>query len=422
MLLLLTIAVTVALAYQCAAMAAIIAHRMKRPVPWRYTPPVTILKPVRGLDEDFDAAIQSHAEQDYPEFEILFGVASLEDPAVPVIRRLIERYPRLSIRLIHAPTSAPNGKVGVLMDLIREARHPVLLLNDSDISVPRDYLSRVAAPLRHPEVGLVTCLYRAAATSLAGRWEAFGIAADFIPSTLVAPLVGIREFGLGSTLVFRREDLDAVGGFPALAPYIADDYQLAKRITGLGKRAHLSEVVVETHLSDPDWPAVWRHQVRWARTIRVSRGDGYVGLPVTHAGLWVLVALAAGLPLHAAALYAMRTLMAMASSTVLRDPRTALLSPLAPLWDLWAFTVWIAGYAGSTIEWRGGLSRLTSDGRLEPLVPASATPPRSTSPEPDLRLNSPHPVPPASSALRDQDCAPPGSPPQKTSGQDVRVP
>jgi ceramide glucosyltransferase len=380
---------------------------------------VSILKPVRGLDEDFRAAIRSHANQQYPAFEILFGAASLEDPAVPEIRRLIAEFPDVPIRLIHSTTPAPNGKAGVLVDLAREARHAILLVNDSDISVPPDYLERTVAPLRSPEVGLVTCLYRAAASSLAGKWEAFGIAADFIPSTLVAPLVGVREFGLGSTLVFRREDLEAIGGFEAIRDYIADDYQLARRITRLGKRAHLSETVVETHLSDPDWAAVWRHQVRWARTIRVSRGDGYAGLPVTHAGVWALLCLLAGLPVYAAALIALRVCMALGGALAVRDARAALLSPLAPLWDFWAFAVWIAGWAGREVEWRGGRSRLTADGRLVPLPPS---PLHSTFPAPALHPDSAHPVPPASSAMPDPGSAPLAPPPPKTSGQDVPVP
>lgn len=364
----------IALAYQCAALAAVIAFRVKRGTDWRYTPPVSILKPVRGLDDEFDEAILSHATQDYPEYEILFGVASLNDPAVPAIRRLIEAHPHRAIRLIHSTTPAPNGKVGVLIDLAREARHPILLVNDSDISVPPDYLRRVVAPLRRPDRGLVTCLYRASASSFAGRWEAFGIATDFIPSTLVAPLVGIREFGLGSTLGFRREDLKAIGGFERIAEYIADDYQLAKRITGPGKRAFLSDVVVETHLSDPDWRAVWRHQVRWARTIRVSRGDGYAGLPVTHAGVWAAACLSAGLPAYAVALLVLRVAMALGGALALGDRRSALLSPLAPVWDLWAFAVWAAGWAGREVEWRGGRSVLTADGRLQPLAQAAPEP------------------------------------------------
>ena len=236
----------------------------------------------------------------------------------------------------------------------------MVIVNDSDISVERDYLRRVTQPLSDPAVGLVTCLYRAEANSFAGKWEALGIATDFIPSTLVAPLVGIREFGLGSTLCFRRSDLERIGGFEAIADYIADDYQLAKRITSLGMRAHLSDVVVSTHLSDPDWGSVWRHQVRWARTIRVSRGDGYIGLPITHAGLWALLAASAGIGWLALLLVLARIASGLLGGVgVLGQKRFLYLFPLFPLWDLWAFAVWIAGWSGRTIVWRGKRYRLT---------------------------------------------------------------
>ena len=393
MLTFLAIAAIVAIAYQLAALAAVLLHASRSRSAIHHSPPVTILKPVRGLDVDFDLAIESHAVQDYPDFEILFGVHSLDDPAVPHILRLIERHPDKSIRLVHCTTEAANAKVGVLVDLARQARHEILLVNDSDISVPPDYLQRVVAPLGDPRTGLVTCVYRAVASSFAGKWEALGISVDFIPSTLVAPMVGIREFGLGSTLVFRRTDLAAIGGFEAVADYIADDYQLSKRITATGKHAHMSEVVVETHLSDPDWTAVWRHQIRWARTIRVSRGDGYSGLPVTHAGLWALLCALGGAPSLMALIMIARVLMAIAAGIVLRDRRAVVFSWLALLWDLWAFCVWIAGWSGSVIEWRGGRMSLTADGRMVPLKsrhgsdggdPEAAT----TAEEPDVSRSS----------------------------------
>src|SRR5260370_23062134 len=167
------------------------------------------------------------------------------------------------------------------------------------------------------------------------------MAIDFAPSTLVAPFVGVREFGLGSTLVFRAEDLEKIGGFAAVADYLADDYQLAKRLTtGLGKRAVMSEEVVETGIGYDSWVGVWNHQVRWARTIRVSRPDLYPGLPVTHAGLWALVALMFGFPIYAGALVAVRMLTAFVAGVVLvRSGIAARWFWLAPLWDVFAFAV-----------------------------------------------------------------------------------
>ena len=366
------VAALIALGYQIFALAGAIiyfaksAFQLSKPT-GSYTPPVSILKPVRGLDEALHDALASHIAQDYPDYEILIGVRDMEDPAVPIIRQLIETHPGRPIRLIHCPTDAPNAKVGVLIDLAREARHGVLLINDSDISVRPEYLRRVVAPLAEPANGIVTCLYHATANSVAGNWEALGIATDFIPSTLVAPMVGINEFGLGSTLCFRKEDLEAIGGFDALKEYIADDYQLAKRITQLGRNTVLSEVVVETTLSAPAWRDVWRHQVRWARTIRVSRGDVYPGLPVTHAGVWAILCMATGnWPLGLTLWLARATMGATAGFMVLRHWPALLAAPLIPLWDLWAFVVWVMGLAGRTVHWRNREMTLQRDGRISP--------------------------------------------------------
>jgi ceramide glucosyltransferase len=354
-----------ALAYQAAAILAVLRHLARRdPRPTRL-PPVSILKPVRGRDPRFYEAIRTHAEQSYPEFEMLFGIADPGDPAAGDIRRLQREYPDRAIRLIVSRTEAPNGKAGVLIDLAAEARYELFLVNDSDIHVPAGYLRDLVAPLEDPGVGLVTCLYRADADGLPGIWEALGIVTDFAPSTLVAPMAGVKEFGLGSTLLFRRADLDAIGGFAALAAYIADDYQLGRRITRLGRRVHLSRVVVETALGGR-WRDVWRHQVRWARTIRVSRA-AYAGLPVTSATLWAVIAFAAGLTGWAAALLAIRMAMAvLAGWGLLRSQLVWRYALLIPLRDLWGVAVWMVGLFGSRIQWRDRMLTLRPDGTIGP--------------------------------------------------------
>lgn len=366
MILLLSLIALAAAGYQLAAFVAAVRHLVLGSSPVRNPRPVSILKPVRGLDPDFLEAVRSYASQDYgAEFELLFGAADPQDPSLPVIAQLQQEFPHLAIRVLHTTTQMPNAKVGVLCDLAREARFPLLLVSDSDILVPPGYLKKVTAPLDDEKVGIVTTLYRARASSTPGWWEALGIAIDFAPSVLVAPLVGIREFGLGATLVFRRQDLDAIGGFPAIGDYLADDYQLAKAITRLGKRSFMSEVVVETSVGDDTWSGVWRHQVRWARTIRVSRGDGYLGLPITHAGLWALVLLIAGAWPMAVGLLTTRWLSAFATGIlVLKSPIARAAFWLAPIWDLWAFAVWAAGLTGSTVVWRDGVLKLTKEGKL----------------------------------------------------------
>jgi len=359
----LTLLLVAALGYQLVALVAVIAHLRRVDPVAEFMPAISILKPVHGLDPDFYEAIRSHALQDYPEFEIIFGVSSADDPAIAVIERLQSEFPNVS--LVVVSRLSPNRKVGVLMELAARARHSVLLVNDSDIHVDRGYLRSVVCPLRDAGVGLVTCLYRARANRLPGIWEALGIATDFAPSTLVAPLVGVKEFGLGSTLVFRSSELAAIGGFAAIEDYLADDYQLAKRITALGKRVHLSKTVVETSLSGDSWGEIWSHQVRWHRTIRVSRG-AYAGLFVTHASLWALVAVLAGLWWMALALLVSRMVMGLAGGVgVLRCPITRRYWPLIPFRDLWGTAVWVTGLVGNTVQWRDRRLRLLPGGRIE---------------------------------------------------------
>ncbi len=376
MILLLIAVVIAAAVYQALALVAAIA-RLRPPAPANESlPPISILKPVKGLDPHFYDAIRSCAAQDYPDFEMLFGVADPADPAVPMIERLKAEFPGRRIEIVHCTSQAPNAKVASLIDLVRQARYRVLLVSDSDIRVPAGYLRRVVTPLEDPKVGVVTCLYGARADQWPGRWEAIGISTDFAPSVLVAPLVGVREFGLGSTLVFRREQLQAIGGFEALADYVADDYQLACRIHRLGFRVVLSDVVVETHLLGRSWKEVWRHQLRWARTIRVSRGGfwGYLGLPVTQASLWALVAALLGLWEAVSFLLALRLAAGIAAGAgVLRSRDVLYYFWLIPLRDLWGFAVWLSGLFGDEVTWRGGRFKLFADGRLTPLGPQHDT-------------------------------------------------
>jgi ceramide glucosyltransferase len=369
LMLLLTAIAAAAAAYQLIAMAACFRHRLvssRQPASTTNPPPVSVLKPVRGLDDGFYQAIRSQAVQQYPaEFEILFGIASGSDPARPIIEKLIREFPQIAIRVIVCPTQAQNGKVGVLIDLVREARHSIFVVNDSDITVEPDYLRTVIAPLTDPSIGLVTCLYRATAANLPSRFEALGVATDFAPSTLVAPLFGVSEFGLGSTLAFRRSDLDRIGGFRAIAEYIADDYQLGAKLHRLGLKNLISPVVVTTRLSAPSWSTAWRHQLRWARTIRLSRGGGYAGLPITFATLWAAVAAAAGMFSVAAALFALRFSMAIiAGWFVLGSPDVLRYFYLIPLRDLWGVAVWFRGLFGDTVEWRDRRLRLDRQGRI----------------------------------------------------------
>lgn len=271
----------------------------------------------------------------------------------------------MNIRLIRCRTDAGNAKVGALEALAREARYPLWVVNDSDIHVPADYLRRLAAPLQDPKNGLITCLYRATADTFPAQFESLGISTDFAPSTLVAPFVGVNEFGLGSTLAFRAADWLRAGGFEAIREHLADDYQVGKRLSGLGLKVRMSRMAVTTHLGDCSWSDVWKHQVRWARTIRVSRGL-YFGLPVTHASMWAVAAALAGWKWTAVFLLALRMLVAaVAGLGILRDPLAARYFWLVPARDLFAFVVWVAGAFGRDVEWRGRKLWLDSEGRIQ---------------------------------------------------------
>jgi ceramide glucosyltransferase len=354
-----------AAAYYLLALIAAFHWRKDRAPQTSFAPPLSILKPVHGRDPRFYEAIRSHALQDYPEFEILFGVSDPHDSALADIEALRREFPALPISLHIVSTAAPNVKAGVLAALAAQARHPVLLVNDSDIKVAPGYLRTVAAPLSDPAVGLVTCLYRAAADSFPSRAEALGIATEFAPSVLVARLLGVAEFALGSTMVFRAGTLREIGGFDAIADYLADDYQLGSRISRRGYRIRFAAAVVETNLGGGSWAQVWRHQLRWSRTIRVSRSSGYYGYVVTHATLWALVAFAAGQWWAGTAALALRMAAGIwIGAGILHDRSTLARFWLIPLRDLFGFAVWLAGLAGNTVDWRGQSLHLRPDGKI----------------------------------------------------------
>jgi ceramide glucosyltransferase len=360
-----------AAAYQFLAIIAQLAYLCRR---WAArtrqepatAPGISVLKPLRGLDRNAYEAFVSQVKQHYSQFEIVFGASDPQDPAALEIGQLQREFPEAPIRLVTGGLRTANGKVGLLIELGRRARYPIWVVNDSDIKVTPEYLSAVTAPLADPAVGVVTCLYRARAHSIPAAWEALGIATDFMPSTLVAQAIGVREFGLGSTLAFRADDLERAGGFAALGDYLADDYQLAKRITALGKRAVLSTYAVETSVGDDTWSGVWHHQLRWARTIRLSKGGGYVGLPITQAGLWAGIAIACGAWQAALVLLALRVLAAlMGAALVVRSGLAALICWLSPVWDLYSFAVWVASYTGRKVRWRDRVHEIDPEGRIK---------------------------------------------------------
>jgi ceramide glucosyltransferase len=358
-----------AAAYHLLAIVAAIRWRKGGPAQARLSPPlpISILKPMHGCEPRLYEALRSHAQQDYPEFEILFGVSDPCDPALADIERLKREFPSRHIEIVVAPTGAPNAKAGVLAALAGRARCPLLLVNDSDITVEPGYLHAASAPLADPRIGLVTCLYRAEAESWASRFEALGIATEFALSVVVARLLGVAEFALGSTMCLRADVLRKIGGFEAIADYLADDYQLGRRITQSGYRIEFAPLVVATNLGAGSWADTWRHQLRWSRTIRVSRPAGYYGYAITHATVWALLAFAAGQWWAGAAALGLRIAGGVAVGTgVLKDRKVLRYWWLMPLRDLFGFAVWLGGAFGRRVAWRDRELALRADGRIAP--------------------------------------------------------
>jgi ceramide glucosyltransferase len=332
-----------------------------------FAPPVSILKPVHGLPPGLAEAFASHCGQQYPgEYELLFGVSSLLDPAVPLIRQLQADFPDRRIHLILCPeVLGTNGKVSNLAQMAPHARHRILVINDADIRVGPHYVARVVAPFAprdpQPPTGLVTALYRGRAHgTLWSKLEALGIATDFAPGVLTARFLdrGLR-FGLGSTLAVSRDALDAIGGLAPLADFLADDYQLGARIAAAGFRVELTDDIVETSVPAWSFTGYLHHQLRWARTMRDSRPAGYLGLVVSWPLAWaILNFVASGFSLIAFALFSLallfRVSLALGVGVGILDDRQVLRDLwLLPLRDLLALFVWAWSYASSTIVWSG---------------------------------------------------------------------
>jgi ceramide glucosyltransferase len=374
------------LGYLMLALWSARAFLRRRPQPVAdFAPGVSILKPVKGLDPAMYEAFASHCRQSYSgPYEILFGVSSLDDPAVAAIRRLEAEFPDRSIRLILCPEKlGASGKVSNLAQMLPHAACDYIVINDSDIRVGAHYLARTVGLFGNTSgqkpVGLVTAPYRGRAHgTLGSKLEALGISTDFIPGVFTARLLdgGIR-FGLGSTLACSRAALDAIGGLVPLADYLADDYQLGQRIAAAGFAVELSDEVVETSVPAYRFRQFLDHQLRWSRAVRDSRRWGYMGLAFSYGLAWAFLNLiASGLSLPSIALFSLtflaRIAVALNIGAGMLDDRQV----LRDLWlllprDLIALFVWAWSYAAHTVLWRGEEFQLRN-GKLERLAQREA--------------------------------------------------
>jgi ceramide glucosyltransferase len=365
--------------YWLVAVAAVrVAFRAPAPPTPAVLPPVSVLKPVHGVDAGALENFESFCRQEYPEFELVFGVADPCDPAVALVERLRRERPDVSIRLVVAPARGPNRKASLLEALAREARHEVLVAADADMRVAPDHLRRIVGALLEPGVGLVTCPYRGEeARSLAARLEALHMGVTFLPSAVVASrLIGVA-FATGATIALRQADLARLGGFAAVADYLADDYEMGARTAALGLRVTVCPIAVRSVLGATTLREQWDRELRWSRCTRASQPAGHYGYVVSFATPLALAFLASerlsaiGWAVLAGSLL-VRWAAGAAIARATGDSTSLRALPLLPVRDLMTAAIWAAALAGRRIVWRGEVF-LLAGGKLRPARGAAST-------------------------------------------------
>ncbi len=335
-------------------------------------PPATILKPLRGAEPELLQNLASFRRQDYPIHQLVLGVAEASDAAVPWVERLIAAEPGADIRLVvDARAHGRNRKVSNLINMLEAARHPILVVSDSDMRVGPDYLAQIVGPLGDPGVGIVTCLY--VGKPVGGLWSHLGAAFinhQFLPMALLGRLLGESKGCFGATMAFRRADLEKAGGFEPIADLLADDHALGGLMRGLGKRVHLSRYLIVDMVHEPSLAQLFAHELRWARTIRTLAPASHLGTLVTHPLALAVIAVlfAWDTPLALPALAVLAAALAVRLAGVRLIDRALGLEPAplrnVPLRDMLSFVVWCASFWGKSVRWRGQAFRVAADGRL----------------------------------------------------------
>jgi ceramide glucosyltransferase len=340
-----------------------------------FAPPVTVLKPLKGWDSNSADCLRSWLNQVYPSaIQTLLGVSSSDDPAAKPVADLLKENPNWNGRLVVCPQSlGANAKVSTLTQLLRLAEHDIIAVSDADVLAPSDYLANAVAPLSRPDAGLVNSFYRLAQpNTLAMQCEAIAINADFWSQVLQGQTMQPLDFALGAVMITRREQLKAIGGFEALADYLADDFQLGNRIVRTGKSVAICPVVVDCLSTPMDWRSVWNHQLRWSRTIRVCKPLPYAFSILSNATLWPLLLFLAHPTLNVTVAVAVCVVARISAAATLQDrlaPRNGSWPYcwLAPVKDLMQCALWLMAFCGNHIEWRGKRFRLLKDGKLAPI-------------------------------------------------------
>jgi len=345
-----------------------------------FTPPISVLKPVRGVDFASYENFKSFCLQDYPEYEILFCVNELNDEAVHVVRQLISEFPRRSIRLLSgAPQLGSNRKVSNLALLAREAKYELLVQTDGDVRVGPGYLREMAAPFEQKDTGVGSCLYRGTVQdSLWAKMEALGVATDFSASVLVADWKEGVTFALGASVATTKRWLAKIGGYEALANVLADDYEIGNRVAKAGARVLISREVVDTMYPAVTFRQFWEHQSRWARTVRLCRPASYFGLLFTHGLPWAMIGGLALWSLKGAAIFlAAYLILRFAQAWTIgawgmHDETSGKILWLLPVRDAVHFAVWLASFFSNRVVWGGAEFRFNANGEMVAVGAANA--------------------------------------------------
>jgi ceramide glucosyltransferase len=391
LLLLLALPCLSAICYYCYAIyAAIEFFSHPTQIDPDFHPPISIIKPICGLDIDTYENFASFCFQDYPEYEIIFGVRDEGDPCVEVVREIIDNFPEIDIRLVVSDrTLGTNLKVSNLANAAELAKYDILVLADSDVRVDANYLRQLIQPMRDTAVGVVTCLYRPLVRGSVAILEAVGISTEYHASVLVARSLEGMKFALGPTIAIRKTVLEAIGGFPAIADYLADDYQLGYQPARAGYKVVLSDYIIDHAIATESFTDLIHRQTRWYFCTRVSRPWGYLGLIFSHGtAISLLFAIATGGSFLGWAVLCVTWITRLAMGWVvgvrcLHDLVAKKFLWLIPLRDLIGFGIWCYCFVGNTIEWRGRRLKLTTDGKLVFSIPnrdLSSAPPRRVIP------------------------------------------
>jgi ceramide glucosyltransferase len=367
-----------AAAYALASITAVFAATRRRaqsdPLPSKQSPPVTILKPLCGAEAETYECLRSFCVQDYPRYQVIFGVSDPNDPVIALVHRLQGEFPRQHIALtLDRTLHGTSRKVSNLINMMPLVQHDFLVLSDSDVRVTRDYLSHIVAPLRHPGVGIVTCAYRGIGAR--NFWSALGamyINEWFVPSVRVAAMGGSSAFAFGATIGIRRDVLEEIGGFEAISNQLADDYRLGELTRRIGLKTVLSQIDVDTYVTKRSLPDLVHHELRWLRTIRAVRPFGYsfsfvtIGLPVAAIG----ALLCGGSPLSLAAIGLTLVCRVFVHLATRRAPQGPWAFAMILMRDVLTFALWCWSFSSRRVQWREEAFQIQDDGTAQLILGA----------------------------------------------------